>query len=201
MFTVKQARLVIATLFHWVRRRDVDKLNAICSGDKAWPLLSTWATPFLRDHRDSLEWRYEHKAIDGPREGTITGRVLIVKLPTHELLATHAERIYGFLARVLLVQNDGQWDCRAWMIHALAALRANGSDFSTILDVTNGFQADGELKASGDMAKDRVLKRRPSCVSDMPRSDMKVDRKCVPVLKIIKIYCRHEFIDCIDFLL
>ncbi|KAG1855247.1 hypothetical protein F4604DRAFT_1590799, partial [Suillus subluteus] len=67
------------------------------------------------------EWRYERKAINGLREGTITGRVLIAKLPRHELLATHTERIHGFLAQVPLVQNDAQWDCRAWMTHVLAA--------------------------------------------------------------------------------
>ncbi|KAG1883333.1 hypothetical protein F4604DRAFT_1920541 [Suillus subluteus] len=142
--------------------------------------INTIQSVFKSNLNSMQEWRYEHKAINGPREGTITGRVLIVKLPTHELLATRAERMRGILAQVLFVQNDVQWDCRAWMIHALAALRANGNDFSTILDVTNGVQVDGELKAFGDMAKDRVLKRRPSCVSDMPHSDMKVDRKCVP---------------------
>jgi hypothetical protein len=63
------------------------------------------------------------------------------------------------------------------MNHALAALRAEGSDISTIPEVTDGGQAEGELKAFGDMAQDRVLIRRPSCVSDVPHIDMRVGRK------------------------
>ncbi|KAG1805975.1 uncharacterized protein BJ212DRAFT_1283157, partial [Suillus subaureus] len=62
--------------------------------------------------------------------------------------------IHGILAQVPLVRNGAQWDCRAWMIHALAGLRAKGSDFSTILDITNAVQADSELKAFDDIAKD-----------------------------------------------
>ncbi|KAG2035201.1 hypothetical protein BDR03DRAFT_809955, partial [Suillus americanus] len=85
-----------------------------------------------------------------------------------------AERIHGILAQVPFVQNYAQLDCRTWMIHALAALRATGSDFSTILDATNGVQADSELKVFGDITKDRGLKRRPSCVSDMPHIDTRV---------------------------
>jgi hypothetical protein len=107
----------------------------------------------------------------------ITGRVLIAKLPTRELLATHAERIHDILVHVPLIQDDAQLDCRVWMNHALAALRAEGNNFSTIPDVTDGGQAEDKLKAFGDMAQDRVLKRRPSCVSDVPHIDMRAGRK------------------------
>jgi hypothetical protein len=55
------------------------------------------------------QWRYEHRAVDGLGEGTITGRVLIAKLATHELLATHAERIHDILVHVPLIQDDAQW--------------------------------------------------------------------------------------------
>lgn len=122
-------------------------------------------------------WRYEHRVVDSLGEGMITGRVLIAKLPTHELLATHAERTHDILVHVPLIQDDTQWDCRVWMNHALAALRAEGSNFSTIPDVTDGGQAEDKLKAFGDMAQDRVLKRRPSCVSDVPHIDMRAGRK------------------------
>ncbi|KAG1775852.1 hypothetical protein EV702DRAFT_949078, partial [Suillus placidus] len=82
--------------------------------------------------------RYEHKAANGLREGTVIGRVLIAKLPAYEPLVMQAERIHGILVQVPLVQNDGQCDCLVWLIEALAALRAKGGDFSTIPEVTNG---------------------------------------------------------------
>ncbi|KAG1726454.1 hypothetical protein EDB19DRAFT_1575634, partial [Suillus lakei] len=95
-------------------------------------------------------WRYEHKAVNCIRERTIIARIVIAKLPAHQPLATHAERIHDILAQVPLVQNDAQWDCRVWMIHALATLRAKGGDFSMIPEITNGGQAEGELKAFGE---------------------------------------------------
>ncbi|KAG2125369.1 hypothetical protein DEU56DRAFT_572366 [Suillus clintonianus] len=126
------------------------------------------------------EWRYEHKAVNGLREGTVIGRVLIAKLPAHEPLVMQAEHIHTILAQVPLVQNDTQWDCRVWMIEALAALRAKGGDFSTIPEVINGGQMEGEIKAFGDMAKDTVLKGPgplPGCASDLPHIDMRVRKK------------------------
>ncbi|KAG2087337.1 hypothetical protein BD769DRAFT_1714948, partial [Suillus cothurnatus] len=53
-------------------------------------------------------------------------------------LATHADRVHGILVQVPLMQNAAQWDSRVWMMYALAALRAKGSNFSTIPEVTNG---------------------------------------------------------------
>ncbi|KAG2125366.1 hypothetical protein DEU56DRAFT_572086 [Suillus clintonianus] len=121
------------------------------------------------------QWRFEHKTVNGFRKGTaIGGRVLIAKLPAHEPVVTYAERIHDILAQVPLVQNDAQWDCRVWMIEALAALRAKGGDFSTIPEVTNRDQADGELKRFGDTVRDIALKGRPSGVSDLPHIDMRV---------------------------
>ncbi|KAG1832061.1 hypothetical protein EV424DRAFT_1369498 [Suillus variegatus] len=123
------------------------------------------------------EWRYEHKAINGLREGMVIGRVLVAKLPVHKPLVTQAERINDILAQVPLVQNDAQWNCLVWLIEALAALRAKGGDFSTIPEVTVGGQAEGKIKAFGDMAKDSVLKRPGSlldCASDLLHIDMRV---------------------------
>lgn len=126
------------------------------------------------------EWRYEHKAVNGLREGTVVGRVLIAKLLAHEPLVTQAEHIHGILVQVPLVQNDGQWSCLVWLIEALAALRAKGGDFSTIPEVTNGGQKVGEIKAFGDLAKESVLKGSgplPGCASDLPHIDMRVRQK------------------------
>ncbi|KAG0699559.1 hypothetical protein DFH29DRAFT_42465 [Suillus ampliporus] len=126
------------------------------------------------------EWRYEHKAVNGLREGTVIGRVLIAKLPAHEPLVTQAERIHEILVQVPLVQNDAQWTCQVWMIEALAALRVKGGDFSTIPEVTNGGQMEDDIKTFGDMAKDSVFKGQgppPSCASDLPHIDMRVRRK------------------------
>ncbi|KAG1726176.1 uncharacterized protein EDB91DRAFT_1166633 [Suillus paluster] len=120
------------------------------------------------------EWRYEHKAVNDLREGTVIGRVLISKLPAHEPLVTQAERIHDILAQMSLVQNDAQWDCRVCM---LAALRANGGDFSTIPEVTNGGQTEGEIRTFGDMTKESVLKGPgppPSCASDLASIDIRV---------------------------
>jgi hypothetical protein len=126
------------------------------------------------------EWRYEHKVVNGLREGTVIGRVLIAKLPAHELLVTQAERIHDILMQVPLVQNDTRWDCLVWLIEALAALRAKGGGFSTIPEVTNGGQMVGEIKVFGDVAKDSVLKGPgplPSCANDLPHIDMRVRQK------------------------
>ncbi|KAG2340754.1 hypothetical protein BDR05DRAFT_966633 [Suillus weaverae] len=126
------------------------------------------------------EWRYEHKAVNGLREGTVIGRVLIAKLLAHEPLVTQAEHIHGILVQVPLVQNDGQWSCLVWLIEALAALRAKGGDFSTIPEVTNGGQKVGEIKAFGDVAKESILKGSgplPGCASDLPHIDMRVRQK------------------------
>ncbi|KIK33248.1 hypothetical protein CY34DRAFT_720558 [Suillus luteus UH-Slu-Lm8-n1] len=126
------------------------------------------------------EWRYEHKVVNGLRDGTVIGRVLIAKLPAHEPLVTQAERIHDILAQVPLVQNDAQWDCRVWLIEALAAVRATGCDFSTIPEVTNGGQTEGEIKAFGDVVKDTVLKQSgplPVCAKDLPHIDMRVLQK------------------------
>ncbi|KAG1805971.1 uncharacterized protein BJ212DRAFT_1390139 [Suillus subaureus] len=57
------------------------------------------------------EWRYEHKVVNGLREGTVIGRVLIAKLPAHEPLVTQAGCIHDILVRVPFVQNDAQWNC------------------------------------------------------------------------------------------
>ncbi|KAG0699557.1 hypothetical protein DFH29DRAFT_785394, partial [Suillus ampliporus] len=88
-----------------------------------------------------------------------------------------AERIHDILAQVPPVQNDAQWTCRVWMIKALAALRAKRCDFSTIPEVTNGGQTEGDIKTFGDMAKDSVLKGQgppSSCASDLSHIDMRV---------------------------
>ncbi|KAG2035197.1 hypothetical protein BDR03DRAFT_900139 [Suillus americanus] len=126
------------------------------------------------------EWRYEHKVVNGLREGTVIGRVLIAKLPAREPLVTQAERIHNILVHVPLVQNDAQWNCLVWLTEALAALRANGVDFSTIPEVTDGGQTEGEIRAFGDEAKDSVLKGSgplPGCANDLPHIDMRVRQK------------------------
>jgi hypothetical protein len=65
-------------------------------------------------------------------------------------------------------------------MEALTALRVKGSDFSTIPEVTNGGQTEGEIKAFGDVAKDSILKGLcplPVCASNLPHIDMRVRQK------------------------
>lgn len=126
------------------------------------------------------EWQYEHKVVNGLREGTVIGRVLIAKLPAQEPLVKQAERIHNIIVQVPLVQNDAQWNFLVWLIEALAALRTEGGDFSTIPEVTRGGQTEGEIKKFGDVAKDSVLKGPgllPSCASYLPHIDMRVRQK------------------------
>lgn len=129
------------------------------------------------------DWRYEDGPFNSLRGGRLIARILtanlMAKLPTNAPMAVQVARIRSLVSpeRVPLVQNDKGWTCRVWVENALEALRAAGGEFSTIPEVTNGGELEGEIKAFAERSKRELTDpkgtRTIRLASDIPVLDIR----------------------------